>query len=376
MAVRFRRTPPRSRSIINDVSRERRIAVRCPVSYEHNGQALSGEANDLSKRGAFVTVESDDELLESGAVVTLKLELASASEIEVTAKVVHRLDAATALALGRSSGMGFVFLEHQGESRARMAAYLDRLHIEVLSAPAPDVRGALFAIAHESKPLRRRIANVLDQIGCESTLCDDAATAFDACQEGRRPDCLIAQVELPDGDGFSLLSRLAENFDLVDIPVVLISADPSPIKRLRAYRLGAADYVPIPFTDEELSIRLRRAVALGLQAFDAAVLRGQLSDIPLPSLLTMFEFERKSGVLNLRSGGDNARAFLAEGRVLRVELGQRDSRDALFHMLDWNDGEFEFVACPVVVTDEIGLASSQLVLSHAQAQDEASARKQ
>lgn len=338
--------------------------------YEHGGQRIEAEAHDLSKRGAFVTPLSGN-LLADGVVVTLEVGLPKSDKVEVTAKVAHSLDETSAAALGRSPGMGFVFLEHQGEGRSKLSAFLDRLSIEVLSAPAPDVRGAHYVVAHSSKPLRKRIGNVLEQIGCEFALCRDGAAAFDACQDGRRPDCVVAQVELPDTDGFSLLTRLAENFDLVDIPIVLISADPSPIKRLRAYRLGAADYIPVPFTDEEISIRLRRAVALGLQAFDAAVLRGRLSDIPLPSLLAMFEFERKSGVLNLRSGSDNARAFLAEGRVLRVELDHQSSRDALFKMLDWEDGEFEFVACPVVVSDEIGQASSQLVLSHAQARDEA-----
>lgn len=349
-----------------NVFRERRIAVRCPVVLEHQGQRTEAEAEDLSRRGAFVRTER---ILPVGAVAELELTLPEGSRLRVSAKVAHALDARTAPALGRSVGMGFVFLEHHDEGRSRLAAYLDRINVEVLSAPAPDVRGGYFVIAHQSAPLAQRVGNILEQIGCEHVIVATGAAAFDACQ-GRRPDCVVAQVELPDIDGFELLGRLAENFDLVDIPVVLMSSDAAPIQRLRAYRLGAADFIPSPFIDEEVSIRLRRAVAFGLQGYDAAVLRGRLDDIPLASLLSMFEFERKSGVLTLRRAGEGARLYLQDGRVLRVELDHRQGIEALHAMLDWGTGEFEFVACPVVVTDEVGMPSSQLVLSHAQRHDE------
>ena len=338
--------------------------------FEHGGEEIEAEAEDLSRRGAFVQTTH---ILPVGAVVDLAVVLPDGALIEVNAKVAHALDVSTASALGRTAGMGFVFLEHSGEGRSRLSAYLDRLNVEVLSAPAPDVRGAFFVIAHDSDPLAQRIANVVAQIGCESVTVTTGAAAFDACQ-GRRPDCVIAQVELPDIDGFSLLNKLSESFDLVDIPVVLISDDTAPIQRLQAYRLGAADFIPSPFMDEEVSIRLRRAVAFGLQEIDAAVLRGRLDDIPLTSLLSMFEFERKSGVLNLRHGAEASRLYLQEGRVLRVELDQRSPLEALHAMLDWGFGEFEFVACPVVVTDEVGMPTSQVVLSHAQRQDESRRR--
>jgi hypothetical protein len=84
----------------------------------------------------------------------------------------------------------------------------------------------------------------------------------------------------------------------------------------------------------------------------------------------MFEFERKSGVLNVRHQTAAARLYLQDGRVLRVELDHREPLDALHAMLDWTLGEFEFVACPVVVTDEVGMPTGQVVLSHAQRQDE------
>jgi len=39
-------------------------------------------------------------------------------------------------------------------------------------------------------------------------------------------------------------------------------------------------------------------------------------------------------------------------------------------VLDWRDGNFEFVACEVVGTDEVGDATTTLLLEHARLRDE------
>lgn len=320
------------------------------MSFEHAGERHRGEAEDLSQRGAFVRT---DKQLEVGDEVELELELPQGTQLALRARVAHRLEPRSAGALARSPGMGFVFLEHDEATRAKLASFLGRITIEVISAPAPDVRGAYFVIAHKSAPLARRIGNILDEIGCEHQSASDAVGAFDACQ-GRRPDCVIADLELPGGGGLGLLGLLAESFDLVDVPVVLLAEDATPIERLRAYRLGVADFIEAPYIDEEVSIRLRRAVAFGLQSFDTAILRTRLADLKLSTLLSMLELENKTGVVTVRSSTALGRVFLHEGRLVRAELGELESGAALAAMLAWPAGEAEFVAMPVIVPDEAG----------------------
>ena len=65
--------------------------------------------------------------------------------------------------------------------------------------------------------------------------------------------------------------------------------------------------------------------------------------------------------------------FVAAGRVVKVEadsLGD-DAVTAMMTVLDWHLGSFEFIACEVAGTDELGMPTSQILLEHARLRDEA-----
>ena len=126
-----------------------------------------------------------------------------------------------------------------------------------------------------------------------------------------------------------------------------------------------------PFTDEELAIRLRRLATPRRNAGERVALRGQLDEISVATILSLLEFERKSGVLVALHGPDAARAFIADGRVVRVESSlPGNSLERLHDLLSWPEGSFEFISGEVVGHDEIGIATSQLLLEHARLSDE------
>ena len=75
---------------------------------------------------------------------------------------------------------------------------------------------------------------------------------------------------------------------------------------------GIRDYIPRPFLDEELVIRVHRVAAP--QPATNPGLRGSLVDIGLGTLMSLFEFERKSGVLLVLRHGEIARVFVISQR--------------------------------------------------------------
>ena len=83
--------------------------------------------------------------------------------------------------------------------------------------------------------------------------------------------------------------------------------------------------------------------------------------------------ERKSGVL-LVIGGDVARLFFSEGRLLRAEIEGENpplpSRKAAMRTLDALTGQFEFSPQDVAVKDELGMSTTALLLEHARLTDE------
>jgi DNA-binding response OmpR family regulator len=69
-----------------------------------------------------------------------------------------------------------------------------------------------------------------------------------------RPDLVILDVGLPDGDGFELLASLRAE---TDVPVVMLTARGELDDRIRGLDLGADDYIAKPFHFAELLARVR-----------------------------------------------------------------------------------------------------------------------
>lgn len=349
------------------MQRRQRVVVRCAVQFDRLGRSVIAESEDLSARGVFVRTE---ELLPVGEVVELTIVLPGRVVFRVVARVAHLLAPSAARALGRHVGMGFEFLEHDNVGREDLERYLDEL-IEDLTPMPQELPGPVrVLLADSSAKLRERLYNALTAHGFEVTRVENGAAAFQACSESP-PDIVVAAAEMPVMDGWALLKTLSSTPYLNDVPVVLTSEDGSDMTRLQAYRLGVRDFVHKPFIEDEIVIRLHH-IAMSRRDSRGVMLRGNLAEISIPTLLSLFEFERKSGILVVLQDAAAARLFVADGRVVRVE-GPTDENTAfarVLALLDWSEGNFEFTSCEVVGRDELGIETSRLLLEHARRQDE------
>jgi two-component system response regulator MprA len=81
-----------------------------------------------------------------------------------------------------------------------------------------------------------------------------SATAGLELARSERPDLMIIDVGLPDGDGFDLLARIRADSD---VPVIMLTARGAVEDRVRGLDMGADDYVAKPFHFAELLARVR-----------------------------------------------------------------------------------------------------------------------
>jgi DNA-binding response OmpR family regulator len=88
-----------------------------------------------------------------------------------------------------------------------------------------------------------------------------ASTAREAGEQlgGWNPDLLILDLGLPDGDGLAILEFLRRQ-GTTTMPVLVVTAEVDPERRVRALELGADDLVTKPFNLLELGVRARRAL--------------------------------------------------------------------------------------------------------------------
>lgn len=69
-------------------------------------------------------------------------------------------------------------------------------------------------------------------------------------------DLILLDVVLPDIDGFEVCSILKSNPQTQDIPIIFLTAKREKDSIVKGFQLGAVDYIPKPFSKEELLARV------------------------------------------------------------------------------------------------------------------------
>ena len=88
-------------------------------------------------------------------------------------------------------------------------------------------------------------AETLRQAGFQPHVADNAHHALQRIQE-MRPDLVLLDVELPDGQGFDVCVRIRTLPDGLDIPIVMVTGKHDTASIARAYEVGASDFINKP----------------------------------------------------------------------------------------------------------------------------------
>jgi CheY-like chemotaxis protein/Tfp pilus assembly protein PilZ len=349
--------------------REQRLVSRCRVEFDRPSGVVEAETEDVSARGMFIRTEA---LLPVGEETDIRLVLPDGTMLSMRARVAHMLTPSSARALGRHPGMGFELVGGDTASRLKLRAHIDSLRTEITSPGLSTTTQAI--VVEPSAPLRSRMARCLESAGFKVMPCASATDALEACTVWH-PDVIVAAAHMDGMSGVDLAYAMSDHETLSTVPLVL-TGEETDLARLEAFRAGIRDYIPKPFLDEELVIRLHRVVA-PLAPVANPGLRGNLVDIGLGTLLSLFEFERKSGILLLLRDGDIARLFVSEGKILKVEANTNEGtpKQRMMTLLDWEAGQFEFSPCAIGGRDELQTSVTQLLLEHARVSDELDADK-
>jgi CheY-like chemotaxis protein len=83
---------------------------------------------------------------------------------------------------------------------------------------------------------------LLEQAGYDVVVAGDGVEALARLGE-RRFDVVVADVEMPRMDGFTLLERLRGSADYARLPVVIVTSRHSPQDKRRGLELGASAYI-------------------------------------------------------------------------------------------------------------------------------------
>lgn len=108
-------------------------------------------------------------------------------------------------------------------------------------------------VVDDERAIADLVVNLLVAEGMDACACYSGAAALELA--GTRPfDLAIIDIMMPGIDGFELCVRLRQ---MVDIPVVFLSAKDEEADQVVGFTLGAEDYVTKPFRPRELVARVK-----------------------------------------------------------------------------------------------------------------------
>lgn len=117
-------------------------------------------------------------------------------------------------------------------------------------------KGARVLVIDDEEALARVMRRNLASRGLDVLT---AGTGMEGLAEWRRwrPDLIVLDLGLPDGDGVDLIHEIRATSN---IPIVVLSAREGERDKVRALDAGADDYVSKPFSLEEFLARIRVAL--------------------------------------------------------------------------------------------------------------------
>jgi DNA-binding response OmpR family regulator len=222
----------------------------------------------------------------------------------------------------------------------------------------------------DADPRSVRVLEVsLKKAGYSVTTAADGLDAL-AKIESMTPDLVLSDTRLPKLDGYTLVRRLKERPEWSTIPVVFLTSQKSIEDKIRGLELGVEDYLTKPIFVRELIARVNLLLAKRTQENIAANrsptsgrtrFSGSTQDMAVVDLLQTFEVSRKSGVVHLRGGAQDARIYFRDGKVVDAELGKLRGEEAIYRALIWNEAAFE-VEFKSIANEDIVDGSTQAIL--------------
>ena len=133
---------------------------------------------------------------------------------------------------------------------------------EDCNAPESEVfctSGMTLMLVDDNHDLLDFLKEAMAQNFAEIITVQSGNKAFAALSADRMPDIIISDVNMPDGNGYSLCKQLKEDNRYCHIPVILLTAKGEEKSQSESYRMGAEAFLPKPFEIETL-LELTRGI--------------------------------------------------------------------------------------------------------------------
>ncbi len=120
-------------------------------------------------------------------------------------------------------------------------------------------RGGNILIADDEPDYISTIEFRLKAHGYTISTVPNGQAALDSVAK-KKPDLILLDINMPILNGHETLSRLKQNPETSDIPVIMVTANYSPDDITEASSQGIEDYIAKPFDFTELTEKIEKAI--------------------------------------------------------------------------------------------------------------------
>ena len=117
----------------------------------------------------------------------------------------------------------------------------------------------------DSTTIRKIVRRALDTYNCEILESQNGVEGL-AVANSEKPDLILLDITMPIMGGIEMLERLKSEKKLLEIPVIMLTAEAGRESVTKAVRMGIRDYIVKPFKGEELVERIKKHIRLVLKA--------------------------------------------------------------------------------------------------------------
>jgi diguanylate cyclase (GGDEF)-like protein len=127
---------------------------------------------------------------------------------------------------------------------------------EALEGQEPGGGGEGLLVVDDDPFIARLLEIELKAAGYDVRVASDGLQALDVARE-RCPDLVLADVMMPNMDGFELTRRLRQDPRTAGVSIIMLTARGLSADKLEGFAIGADDYIVKPFDTPELLARIR-----------------------------------------------------------------------------------------------------------------------
>ena len=112
----------------------------------------------------------------------------------------------------------------------------------------------------DSRTMRDMLRLALIDAGFDVVQAEDGVHGLEVLQ-GAKPDVIITDINMPRMDGYSFMQGVRADAQHRAIPILVLTTESSPEKKLRARDAGATGWIVKPFDPQKLVDAINRVAA-------------------------------------------------------------------------------------------------------------------